>query len=205
MIQKTFMTIALLSLCAGTLLAQQGSNKNQPYYKCYAGSSAFMLANLGPNSNSFYQLNFGYRLTPKDVLSVEAITWRYDAPVGIPYGPSFGKDSEKYPGSIREYGVGLVYQRFWWKGLYSSLQVLPLKRKYLDENGKKIQSGFRLFSTLKTGWHIPILKNRFFIEPSVGATYWPVNTNVPQVFAAKDKKWNNYFLFEPGLHFGIKF
>lgn len=192
-------------LVAGAASAQQNKKPGAPYYRFYIGSSAFVLGNLGADPPSFYQLNFGYRLTPKDVISLEAITWKYDAPLGIPYGPSYGDKSENYPGSIREYGVGAVYQRFLWKDLYTSLQVLPLMRIYLDEDDETIQHGFRLFSTFRVGYHIPLLKNRFFIEPSIAATFWPVSTNVPEEFAAKDEKWNKYFLFEPGFHLGVKF
>jgi hypothetical protein len=47
--------------------------------------------------------------------------------------------------------------------------------------------------------------NRFFIEPSLAVTHWTIKTNVPAEFAALDQKWPNYFLLEPGLHFGYKF
>jgi hypothetical protein len=203
MLRNAIHIIAIVFLCAGTLFGQQ--NNSNPYYKWYVGSSAFMLGNFAPDPPSFYQLNFGYRVTPKDVVSLEAITWKNNAPIGIPYGSSFGEDSEKYPGSIREYGIGVVYQRFLWKGLYTSLQALPLRTIYLDVNDNNIQKGLKLFSTFRMGYHIPLFKNRFFVEPSIAFTYWPVNTNVPQDFKVKDDKWNNYFLFEPGLHFGAKF
>jgi hypothetical protein len=46
---------------------------------CYfIGSSFFMLGNFipdDPNPPDFVQLNFGYRITPKDVISIEAKTW----------------------------------------------------------------------------------------------------------------------------------
>ncbi|HAM98997.1 MAG TPA: hypothetical protein DCQ26_10350 [Marinilabiliales bacterium] len=205
MIRKVVQTVILGFLSVGTLFSQQNTKTTDTYYRCFAGSSAFLLGNLSSNSPSFYQLNFGYRITSKDVVSLEAITWKFDAPLGIPYGPSYGDESENYPGSIREYGIGVVYQRFLWKGLYTSLQALPLKRVYFDENDKKIQNGFQLFSTFRIGYHIPLYKNRFFIEPSIAGTFWPISTNVPQAFADKDEKWNKYFLFEPGLHFGVNF
>ena len=52
----------------------------------FIGTSAFMLANLNPEEKDpphFYQLNFGYRLTGKDVVSAELITWRYNGPIGV--------------------------------------------------------------------------------------------------------------------------
>ncbi len=48
-------------------------------------------------------------------------------------------------------------------------------------------------------------RDRFFIEPSIPFTHWPISTNAPAAFAEKDSRWPNYFLFEPGLHFGVKF
>ena len=62
-----------------------------------------------------------------------------------------------------------------------------------------------LFMTYRLGYHVQLFKNRFFIEPSVAMTHWPVKTNVPESFARLDSKWPSYFLFEPGLHFGVKF
>ena len=59
--------------------------------------------------------------------------------------------------------------------------------------------------TYRLGYHVPLFKNRFFIEPSVAVTHWPINTNVPESFAALEHKWPKYFLLEPGLHFGYKF
>lgn len=192
-------------LAAPAARGQQPPKPANPYYRCYVGSSAFVLGNLAPNPPAFYQLNVGYRLTPQDVVSLEAITWTYDAPLGIPYGPSYGDEKERYPGSVREYGIGVAYQRFLWRGFYASLQALPLRRVYRDANNQTIGTGFQLFSTFRLGCHVPLFKNRFFIEPSLAATAWPISTNVPPGFASKDRPWNRYFLFEPGLHLGIKF
>jgi hypothetical protein len=205
LLRKMLQWIVCAWLGAGVAFGQPAGKTPVAAARCFVGSSAFMLGNLSSNPPSFYQFNFGYRISAKDVISFEALTWSNDAPNGIPYGPSFGAKSENYPGRAREYGIGVVYQRFLWSGLYASLQLLPLKRIYLDESDNKIQSGFRLFSTLRIGYHIPLFKNRIFIEPSLAGTFWPINTNVPPAFAEKDNKWKNYFLFEPGLHFGINF
>lgn len=171
----------------------------------FIGSSGFMLFNALPEAPDFFQLNYGYWLTNKDVLSIEAITWKYNAPLGIPYGPAMGSSEEAYPGYVREFGVGAAYQRFIWRDLYVAGHALPLLQQYHDENGKEIQEGFQLFLTLRMGYHVRLFQDRFFIEPSVAATHWPINTNVPASFAEKDNKWPNYFLLEPGLHFGVKF
>ncbi len=84
--------------------------------RCFIGSSLFMLANVVlDDPPSFYQLNIGYWLTRRDVISLEVITWRYTHPLGIPYGKSFGAEEEAYPGSVRGTGAGLAYQRYLWR------------------------------------------------------------------------------------------
>jgi len=198
--------LALSSLVAQTTGAQPRiASTDSTFRRRFVGSSAFVLANAFPDPPSFYQANLGYRVTKKDAISLEAITWAYRAPLGIPYGPSFGLKTEEYPGRVRGSGVGVAYQHLFWKGLYAQAHALPLWQRYSDRNGKKIQDGFQLFTTLRTGYQVKLRSDRWFIEPSVAVTAWPINTNVPPAFAAADKKWNRYFLFEPGLHFGRRF
>lgn len=190
-----------------TALAQT-SKKDSTYRKFFIGSSIFTLANLNtndPNAPDFYQLNFGYRINQKNVVSIEFKTWKYGWPLGIPYGKSFETPEEKYPGYIRDIGVVLVYQRFLWKGAYAAVHAFNARQTHFDENKKKIQSGYMLFLAYRLGYHIQLFKNRFFIEPSVAMTHWPIKTNTPEAFASMEKKWPNYFIVEPGLHFGFKF
>jgi len=167
----------------------------------FIGSSLFVLGNFLPEPPSFYQLNYGYQLTRKDVIIVEAITWTYPEPLGIPYGSS----GDSYPGKIRAYGIGVGYQRFHWKKLYSTVQATPFLQYFLDSENEIIQKGFQLFLQLRLGYRLEFFKQRFFLEPSVVCNYWPVNTNFPTSFAEIESEWPNYFLFEPGLHFGFKF
>ncbi len=82
---------------------------------------------------------------------------------------------------------------------------MPLLQRYVDENEVRIQDGFQLFLTFRMGYHVSLFRDRFFLEPSVAFTHWPFNTNVPAAFAEKESKWPDYFLFEPGLHFGVRF
>jgi hypothetical protein len=152
-----------------------------------------------------YELHFGYRLTPKDMILIKAATWKIFEPMGIPYGPHLEKESEWYPGRIRELGIGVGYQRMLWKGLFASVQVLPLKKIYLDENNKKIKNGFRLYTSYHIGYHIPLFKNKLYLEPQIHCNYWPINSKGPDSFEEKEKKWNNYFLFEPNLFIGFNF
>ncbi|MDZ7719898.1 MAG: hypothetical protein U5K72_13860 [Balneolaceae bacterium] len=185
----------------------QHSDQDFPDGRFFIGSSAFVLVNAIPdqaNPPNFYQLNVGYWLTPKDVISVEAITWKYHAPLGIPFGPNYGSSDESYTGHIREFGLGIAYQRFILKGFYSGTHATPMLQIYVNSENEKIQNGFQLFLTQRFGYHFKI-KNRFFIEPSIAFTHWPINTNVPESFREVENKWPNYFLFEPGLHFGVKF
>lgn len=194
-----------LLLAAAAPVAAQSPDADPPAQRHVLGSSAFMLMNLAPDPPSFFQLNYGYRLSAKTTVSLEAITWRYTAPLGIPWGPSFGDEAEEYPGRVRGIGVGVAYQRLLWRGLYAQAHALPLLQRYSDANGEHLQNGFQLFTTVRAGYQLNMFGNRWFIEPSVAATAWPINTNVPADFAALDKKWNRYFLFEPGLHFGRRF
>lgn len=186
----------------------QKTKQDSTYRKFYVGSSAFILMNLNtadPNAPNFAQLNFGYRITPENVISIEAKTWKYAWPLGIPYGKSRTDPNEKYPGYVRSSGIGLVYQHFWWKGAYTSIDAANMLQMYVDEEDNHIQNGYQLFMTYRLGYQFHFFKNRFFIEPSVAITHWPVNTNVPESFAILENKWPNYFLFEPGLHFGVNF
>lgn len=75
------------------------------------GSTLFVLGNLAPGDPPhFFQLNYGYQLTRNEVLLAEAITWTYYEPLG-----SYGSSAESYPGKVSAYGLGVGYQRFYWK------------------------------------------------------------------------------------------
>jgi hypothetical protein len=204
---KLFLSLLVFAM-AVTNVYSQTQVQDSTYKKFFIGSTFLVLGNFipdDPNRPDFVQLNVGYRLTPKDVISIEAKTWKYAWPLGIPYGDSFQAPEEKYPGYIRDFGIGLVYQRFLWKGIYASIDAMNTFQGYFDEDKRKIQNGYQLFMTYRLGYHIQLFKNRFFLEPSVAITHWPVKTNVPESFANIEEKWPNYFLFEPGLHFGFKF
>lgn len=200
----------LVSLKVTTAHAEQATppaaGSESASRRTYVGTSMFMLANLVPQDYPpvFFQLNAGYRITPRDTVSVEAMTWRYYAPLRIPWGKSYGTAAEAYPGQVREVGVGLAYQRYLWNGAYTSLSAVPFWRQYHDEDGDRIGHGFQLFLTARLGYHFRIM-GRVFIEPSIAFTAWPVSTHVPEAFAALDRKWPSYFLFEPGLHTGVWF
>lgn len=195
----------LLSVRSAGAQSPTQAGDDVPVLRHVTGSSAFLLGNFSKPSPSFFQLNYGYRLTRRSLISLEAITWKYQEPLGIPYGPSKFTEAEEYPGEVRSIGVGVAYQQLLWRGLYVAGHALPLHQRYTDRNGAKLGNGFQLFTTLRAGYQVNVRRERWFIEPSIAATAWPINTNVPAAFAALDRKWNRYFLFEPGLHFGIRF
>jgi hypothetical protein len=167
----------------------------------FIGSSLFVLLNLAPDAGDFYQLDYGYWCTTTDAITIEAITWKYHAPLGIPYGSAV----QSYPGYVRAYGIGVEYKRLLWKRFYSTFHATPLLQQFFNAQSDKIQSGFQLFLQVRLGYHIELFKNRFYLEPAVAFNYWPINTNLPASFADVERRWPSYFLFEPGLHFGMTF
>ena len=198
--------LLVLWLAAITQSYAQSGSKDNPEKRHFVGSTLFVLATpLVSPSPEYYQLNYGYRLTPKDVISVEAITWAYRGPLGRPHGPDFDNPASDFPGKVKAYGAGLAYKRFIWKGAYGQIHSTAFRQNYLNEDNAKIQGGFQLFNTLRLGYHIRLFKNRWFVEPSIATTSWPVNTNLPASFQVKEDAWPSYFLFEPGLHFGVNF
>ena len=85
-----------------------------------------------------------------------------------------------------------------------SKDVLNAFEKYMDENKKKVGNGFTLYTDFYLGYHFNFFKGRFFFEPAIGISYWPLRTGVPDSFKAVEQKWPNYFI-QPGLDFGFNF
>lgn len=204
--RNTLILLFTLGSCVNSLSYSQLAENDTLFKRHYIGSSLFVLATptLNP-SPRFYQLYYGYRISEKDALSIEAITWEYRGPLGRPYGPDHDSESSEFPGKIRAYGLGLAYQRFLWKSLYAQVHATAFRQNYLEDDGSKIQSGFQLFNTFRLGYQFRFFKNKFFLEPSIAITTWPINTNLPDSFQVEEDKWNNFFIGEPGLHFGYNF
>jgi len=195
----------VLMMASTLYLKAQPPRQDSTYKKFYIGSSLLMLGNFSKVNNPEYiQLNVGYRITPNDVVCVEFKRSVYAWPIGIPFGPSFDGPGLNYPGHARILAPTLGYQRFWWKGVYTSVYALNAFEKYMDENRKKIGNGYTLYLNFHLGYQFKFFKNRFFFEPAIGCSYWPVRTNVPESFKVVEKKWPNYFI-QPGLHFGYNF
>jgi len=200
-----FLFISVSGFCQNT----QTNTKSTIDYKFSVFTTYLSFTNFGkPETNTHhYEIQARYQLTDKDGVGVKAAIWKLFAPMGIPiWDDQFLEEDAFYPGRIREAGVGVTYQRKLWKGLFTTLEILPLKTTYFDESDIQIDSGFKLYNSYHLGYHIPLFKKgRFFIEPQIHINHWVVNTNVPQAFKAEEAKWDNYFLIEPNLYIGIKF
>ena len=202
---KFLLCFSVVAVTIVSIFGQQ-PKQDSSFKRYFIGSTFFMLGNLSPtNKPDFVQLNFGYRITPKDVVSIEAKTWKYAWSLGIPYGTSFQAPEEEFPGYVREYGIALAYQRFWWKGLYTAIRIMNARQTFVDDDGNKIKNGYQMFNSYRLGYQLKFFKNKFFIEPSVAITHRPVHTKMPESFARLNDKWPSYFLGEPGLHFGFNF
>ncbi len=207
--QKKIFGLGLAFILAINLQVKAQYEKTDSTYKrWFVGSTLFLLGNLSPtNPPDFVQLNIGYRLSGKDVITLEAKTWKYAWPNGIhPFlNKAYGKEEERFPGYVREYGVSVSYQRFFWKGLYAELNVMPTLQKFMNDNGNKIDNGFQIFNTYRVGYHVKLFKDRFFIQPSLAITHRAYHTMLPDGFKQKDDKWSKFIFGEPGFHFGFNF
>jgi hypothetical protein len=204
--QKKILFIGLLLLASSSVVHAEKNPKDSSYRKWFIGSTLYLLGNFDPVNNPEYvQINVGYRITPKDVISIRFKRSVYAWPIGIPFGsPSFDAPGENYPGHGRILAPTLGYQRFWWKGLYSSVQALNAFEKYMDENHQKIDNGYTLYLDFYVGYQFKFFKNRFFFEPAIGCSYWPIRSNVPTSFQQVENAWPNYFI-QPGFDFGFNF
>jgi len=206
--QKKSLRLALTLMMALPLqIKAQYSKQDSTYRKFFIGSTLFMLANVVPDNNppQMVYLNFGYRITGKDVISLEFKTWKYAWPIGIPYGKSYEAEGEGFPGYIREHGVSLNYQRFLWKGLFAQVDVMPAFQTFVNDDGKKIDKGFQIFNTYSMGYHIKLFKDRLFFQPSIAMTHRPYQSTMPDSFKQVDDRWPRVFFWQPGLHFGFNF
>lgn len=180
-------------------------------HKFHVSTTWLSFANFGDEKTNthHYELHLKYKLDPKNILGVKFATWRLFQPMGILWWDGLldkiDSQSEFYPGYLREKGLGVSYQRMLWKGLFTTVEILPQLKTYLDEDNNKIANGFKLYTSYHVGYHITLFKGRMFLEPQIHCQYWPIDTNTPQSFKAIDNKWRNYFLLEPNLYIGVKF
>ncbi|QGW27511.1 hypothetical protein [Phnomibacter ginsenosidimutans] len=201
--KKNLWIVFALVLAAN--LQVNAQNNDSTYKKWYVGSTLYLLGNLTEKHNPKYiQVNVGYRITPKDVIHIRFKKSEYDWPLGTPWKNIFDGTEDTYPGHARILAPTVGYQRFWWKGAFTSVYALNAFEKYMDVNNRKIGNGYTLYLDFYLGYQFKFFKDRFFFEPSIGCSYWPVRTNVPASFKAVEKKWNNYFI-QPGFDFGYNF
>lgn len=175
---------------------------------------AIILGNIGKGgertNTQHIELHVKRELDAKNIVGVKFATWRLFQPMGIQWWDGLrdkiDSETEFYPGYLHETGVGISYQRMLWKGLFASVEVLPLYKTYLDLDDKKIANGFKLYNSYHVGYHFAFgKKKQFFIEPQFHCNVWHFDTNTPESFKQLDNKWDSYFLFEPNLYIGIKF
>lgn len=198
-----------IALSCNFQVKAQYANSDSTHKKWFIGSSLFVLfGNLDTkNPPNFAQLDIGYRLSGKDIIRCSPKTWRYAWPNGIhPFlNEAYYKPEEKFPGYIREYGVTLSYQRFFWKGLYAQLDVMPTWQIFAYDNGIKRKDGFQIFNSYRVGYHIKLFKDKWFFQPSVCMTHRAYHTTLPDGFKSLDDKWPKIVFPEPGLNIGYNF
>lgn len=206
--KKTILWFALVLLLTNGVQVNAQYSQDTSFRRWFVGSTLFLLGNLSSNNPpDFIQLNVGYRITGKDVITLEPKTWKYAWPNGIHpfFNEAYGKAEEKFPGYIREFGLAVSYQRFLWKGLYAELNVMPTLQKFVNSESKIKDNGFQIFNTYRVGYHIKLFKDRFFIQPSIATTHRAYHTKLPVGFKQLDDKWPKFVIGEPGLHFGFNF
>lgn len=200
--------LAILLACGCQLKAQYDDTVST-YKRWFVGTSLFVfLGNLdAENPPNFVQLNLGYRLSGKDVLTLSAKTWKYAWPNGIhPFlNSAYKKAEEKFPGYIREYGISVSYTRFLWEGLFADLNVMPTYQVFVNDNGEKIDEGFQMFNSYRIGYHIKLFNDLLFIQPSICITHRAYHTELPDGFRQLDDKWSKFIYGEPGLNVGFNF
>ena len=194
-----FTTLAFSQEAIKTDSLSVKNEKQDVKWRHSVGSSLFLLGNIGDDLLKYFQLNYGYRLTPKDNLIAEFITWGYKEPLG-----TYNSSVAFYPGHVRAYGLGLGYQRFLWRNLYTTVEPTFFLQQFYDTSNKEIQKGFQLYLQFHLGYRFEFFNKRFFAEPAIALKYWPINTNFPAAFAAIESGKPNYKL-EPSLNFGVRF
>lgn len=176
------------------------TEKQETFRRHSIGSSLWVIYDkLIEEPAGFYQFDYRYHLSQKDVFIVEAITWEYSEPLG-----TYENSKEMYPGKVRAYGIGVGYQRFLWKNLYTSIIATPFLQQYYDENDKKTQKGFQLYFQLIAGYRFEFFNKCLFVEPACALKLWPINTNIPKSIKEINKGTPGY-KFEPSLNFGFRF
>jgi hypothetical protein len=189
--------LARWTLALACLLAAAPARADEPRWA--VGTSAWMVANAFPDPPHFYYVEVDRRVTDRDEVVIEPVTWTYDAPIGIPYGDSYGDATQDYPGFVRSIGVGVGWRRYLYRGLNASARSIHFLQLY-QERGREQTTGYQLFLQARAGWRLA--RRGFWIEPSVACNWWPIEVGRPASFEAMDDRWPTYFLLEPWLNAG---
>jgi hypothetical protein len=209
-----FILVSLLSLHQSfTQINRHSTSGIDSLHKYSMSFPVITLLNIGQGgkrtNTQHVELHFKYNLDSKNIIGVKFATWRLFQPMGILWRDGLldklESQTEFYPGYLSEAGLGITYQRLLWKGLFATVEILPQIKTYLNEDNSKITNGFKLYTSYHIGYHIPFFKKRMYIEPQIHCQNWMIDTNTPSQFKALDRKWKNYFLFEPNLYLGVKF
>lgn len=187
--------LVLLVTLAPPIRAEEASTSG----RWSVGTSAWMIANALPDSPQFYYLEVDRSFNESEALVLEAATWRYRAPIGIPYGASYGDRSEEYPGFVRSIGLAFGWRHNIWRGLNASVRSFHFLQLY-NEDDQPQKTGYQLFFQTRLGWRV--FRGGFWIEPSIAFNWWPVEVGRPASFQARDSRWPSYFLLEPWLNLG---
>lgn len=213
------LVIIIATFCTLSASAQMSSKKESKTtfdHKYRLSLPVIILPQLATKSwddrtnTQHVELHFKYELDAKNIIGVKFATWRLFQPMGILWWDGLldkvESGTEYYPGHLRETGLGISYQRMLWKGLFTTAEVLPQLKTYVDLDKNKIGNGFKLYTSLHLGYHLAFgKKKQFFVEPQIHCQTWLIDTNTPSDFKELDNRWKNYFLFEPNLYVGIKF
>lgn len=205
-----FLALTFQGKGQNTLEISQSDNKLKKDYNYFIRTSYYSFTNwvkVGEIPNIyFYEMHIGKEISTKDKVGVKMARVKLFQPLGIQaWDLDVNSKSEWFDGRIEEYGLGVFYQRNLWKGLYASVELMPFLKVFLDKEDKKIENGFRLYTSYHIGYHIPLFKNRIFIEPQIHSQYWPINSKGPSGFSEQIQRNDKYFLFEPNIYIGIKF
>src|SRR5688572_10322655 len=134
------LSLALLVVMAPSSRAEPAADDD----RWSVGTSAWMLANAFPDPPHFYYVEVDRRFDARNALVLEALTWTYRAPIGIPYGSSFGDSAVEYPGFVRSVGVGVGWRRRLYRGLNGSVRSFHLLQLYYEDDRPRT-TGYQLF------------------------------------------------------------
>src|SRR5688572_30608836 len=114
--QFSRLVVALVLLAAAA--RPSGAEPAREAGRWSVGTSAWLMMNAFlDDSPHFYYLEVDRAFDERHALVIEPMTWTYRAPIGIPYGSSYGDSAHDYPGFVRSIGVGVGWRYTLYRGL----------------------------------------------------------------------------------------